>query len=854
MAFNYISPNALKIKSLQNKSKWRRRKIKLLQSLLTVGFIGFIALVVGVIGAFAYYSKDLPSPNKLTERTIEQATKIYDRSGELLYDVYGDQNRTLVSLKDIPPYLVNATIATEDKNFKKHQGFDIEGYLRIFENVLLRGNVIGGSTITQQLVKNALLTSDRTLARKLKELVLAIQIERKYSKDDILQIYLNEVPYGGTAWGVESASELYFGKSVKDLSLVESAVLAGLPQSPTRYSPFGDNPTAYIDRTKGVLRRMREDGYINKDQEDEAKKELEGYKFAEPKSTLKAPHFVLMVKRQLVEKYGESLVETGGLRVTTSLDYKLQKEVEEIVRGELERPESKALKVGNAASIIQDPKTGAILVMVGSKDYFADSFPEGCTPGRNCQFEPNVNVTTSSRQPGSSIKPLTYLTGFKKGFNAATVLIDVKTEFPNGIGQKPYAPVNYDGKFHGPVQVRYALGNSYNIPAVKMLKNVSVGEMLKTSYEMGINSYEPTVENLSRFGLALTLGGGELKLVELTNAYSVIANGGNRVDPVTILKVTDSGGRVIEEFKPSKGRQVLTAEDAWIMTDVLADPTAKVDAFGGAAYSILSVKGHKVAVKTGTTDDKKDNWTMGYSPSYTVGVWVGNNDGTLLDPRLSSGITGAAPIWNKVFTRILKDKKAEDWAKPAKIVQLDVDKISGLLPGPNTTATRKEYFATWSQPKEVDYFSRKIRICKTTGREATAECDPAQIEEKVFVVPRDADGQIICSDNCPPDVSNPNTSTGGVAVGISSPPNGAAVGTSFDVIANASGPNQIVKVEFIFDGVPLKTLTSVPYTVQFQLGNSVKSGAHQVGARATDVAGNMGTTEASITVSNPANP
>lgn len=854
MALKYAAFNSPQFRSITKNSKWRKRKFRILQTVLTFGFIGFVVLVVGVIGAFAYYSKDLPSPNKLTERTIEQSTKIYDRNNELLYDVYGDQNRTLVTLKDVPDNVKNATIATEDKNFYKHQGFDLEGYLRIFESALLRGNVIGGSTITQQLVKNALLTSDRTLVRKLKELVLAVQIERKYTKDEILQIYLNEVPYGGTAWGVESAAQLYFGKDVKSLNLVESAILAGLPQSPTRYSPFGANPTAYIDRTQTVLRLMRENHFITKEQEEQAKRDLEGFKFSEPKSTIKAPHFVLMVKQLLVDRYGESLVETGGLRVTTSLDYKIQKEVEAIVKAEVERPENRALKVGNAAAVVEDPKTGGILAMVGSKDYFGESLPVGCTPGKNCQFEPNVNVATSMRQPGSSVKPITYLTGFKKGFNAATAIVDAKTEFSNGAGQAPYVPVNYDGKFHGLVQVRYALGNSYNIPAVKMLKAVGIRDFLRTSYDMGISSYEPTDENLNRFGLSVTLGGGELKLTELVNAFSVISNGGNRVDPVSILKVTDSSGRVIEEFKPSKGRQVLRAEDAWIMTDVLADPQAKVDAFGGAAFSILSVRGHKVAVKTGTTDEKKDNWTVGYSPSYAVGVWVGNNDGTLLDARLSSGITGAAPMWNKIFVKVLEGKKSEDWAKPSGVIQLDVDKVSGLLPGPNTNSTRKEWFATWNQPKTVDTFNRKMRICKATGNEATPECPADQIEERVFVVPQDIDGQTVCADNCPPNLANPNTSAGGVAVGISSPGNGSSVGTSFDVNVNASGPNPIVKVEFLFDGVPQKTLSSVPYVVTFQLPKDVKSGSHRVGARATDVAGNVGTTEASITVSNPSNP
>lgn len=826
----------------------RRKRLKLLNTITTGAFIFLIVSVFGLVASFAFFAKDLPSPSKLTDRNIQLSTKILDRNGEVLYDIFSNQDRTLVELGDIPQSLKDATVATEDKNFYKHKGFDLFGYGRVLKEVIFERSLTGGSTLTQQLVKNALLSSERTLPRKIKEFILAIEIEQKYSKDEILKIYLNEIPYGGTAYGAASAAKLYFNKDVKDLSLVESAILAGLPQQPTAYSPFGTNPKAYVERAKAVLRRMREDGYISVEKEEEARKDLENIKFAQGIRGIKAPHFSLYVKGLLVEKYGEKVVEQGGLKVKTSLDYNIQKMAEEVVAKELSKKENQALRVGNAAVIVQDPKTGEILAMVGSKDYFSDSTPEGCQEGRNCRFEPFTNLTLALRQPGSSIKPINYVSGFKKGYTAATMLLDEKIDFPAGEGQPTYSPVNYDGKFHGPVQVRYALGNSLNIPAVKMLGLVGVKEMINTAKDMGINTFTDE----SRYGLSLTLGGGEVKLNELTNAYSVFANGGLRVDPVSIIKVEDPKGKVLEEFKKKEGRRVLTAEHAWLINDILSDKNAKLDAFGSyAVENILSVRGRTVMVKTGTTDDKKDNWTVGGSPSYIVGVWTGNNDNTEMHPSLSSGITGAAPIWHAVIQNLLKDKSDEKFTKPDGIVQMEIDKISGMKPGPYSEK-RFESFAKWQVPLREDDMHKKVLICRSSGKIAGASCaSTGQYDEKIFLVMYDPYVQERC-DPCPPkeydtDYHNP-TGDQSPVVSIVNPRDEENLDRTFDVKVDVVTPFTVTKVDFYFDDKLMTSSSTAPYVITYSLADSVKKGNHKISVKAYDSAGNVGSKEVQVKI------
>lgn len=708
-------------------SIWRKRrrrvknKSKLVARLAFLGFVGVVGLIFfgGIL--FALYAKDLPHPDKIVRRE-GFSTKIYDRNGELLYDIFSDQRRTPVNLDEIPQHLKNATIAIEDKNFYKHKGFDPTGIFRALYNILIHHRLQGGSTLTQQLVKNVLLTPRRTLARKFKEFILAIQIENRYSKDQILQMYLNEAPYGGTAWGVEAAAETYFGKKVNDLNLIESAILAGLPQRPSTYSPFGDNPKAYIARTEQVLRRMREDGYITAEQEKEAVAQLDKVEFAPEGVNFKAPHFVMYVKKQLEERYGQQVVEGGGLRVYTTLDLKIQEQAQEAVSEEIKKVET--LNITNGAAIVIDPNTGEILAMVGSKDY------------NDPNYDGKVNVTLSLRQPGSAIKPVTYVTAFKKGYTAASLLMDTPTTFPGGVGLPDYKPVNYDGKFHGPLQVRYALGNSINVPAVKMLAKVGIKEMLETAYQMGFSTLEPTPANLRRLGLSVTLGGGEVRLLEMATAYAAFANGGLRVEPVSILKVTDKDGKVLYEAKSLPKKRVLTPEQAFLISHILSDNNARLITFG--ERNALVIPGRTVAVKTGTTNDKRDNWTIGWTPQVMVGVWVGNNDNSPMK-KVASGISGAAPIWRRIIMAALADKPNISFNIPEGIVTAEIDQISGFR-AHDGFPSRTEYFIRGTEPVEDDPVHVKLKLCRGQEKLATlAQIARGEYEEKEYFVFKEDD-------------------------------------------------------------------------------------------------------------------
>lgn len=636
-----------------------------------------------MVALFLWYSRDLPEPGKLSEAQIGNSTRIYDRNGIPLYSVYEDVNRSYVKLDQIPKYLQQATIATEDKNFYKNKGFSVTGYIRgLIIDPILRRRVTGGSTLTQQLVKNVLLSSERTLPRKIKELILSIQVDKKYSKDEVLEMYLNDVPYGGTAIGVEAASETYFGKKVKELSLSESALLAGLPQSPSVYSPFTGNKY-YIGRSQVVLKNLREQGYITKDQEEKALAEIKKMKFTQRESvSMKAPHFVIYVKQILAAQFGEEMVQNGGLQVKTTLDYELQKKSEDIVKSEIEK--LKGFRVGNGAAVVANPKNGEILAMVGSKDYF-DQENEG-----------NFNVALANRQPGSSLKPVMYAAAFEKGYTPSTMIMDVKTEFPTGNADNPtYSPVNYDGKFRGPIQLRFALANSFNVPAVKMLARVGVKDVMEKGYEMGIKNWQPTSSNMSSVGLSLVLGGRETTLLDEVTAYSVFANKGVRQDSITILEVKDNKGKVLFKAKKKDGQKVLSQEIAFLISHILLDNNARSDAFG--TRSLLNISGKTVSVKTGTTDEKRDNWTIGFTPSFVVGVWVGNNDNSPMNPAIASGVTGASPIWNKIMTEALKNKKDEQPELPKNVVAVQVDSLTGGMPYDNRS-TRSEYFVKGTEP------------------------------------------------------------------------------------------------------------------------------------------------------------
>ncbi len=668
------------------------RKFLTLSTLLKYLFFAFIAAIVVGIGMFLWYSRDLPTPGTLVSSKYKDATRIYDRNHVLLYSVYQNENRTYVGLPTIPKQLQQATIATEDKTFYTNNGFSITGMLRAVRNIALGGSLQSGSTITQQLVKNVLLTDQQTIGRKIKEIILSIQVDQKYSKNQILEMYLNNIPYGGTAIGVEAAAELYFGKNVQNLDLAQSAFLAGLPQSPTLYSPFSGTKY-YLNRTQEVLDAMVSNGYITKTDATRSYNEIKRYQFSENNINIKAPYFVMYVRQLLAQKFGDGMVTSGGLQVTTSLDYTIQQKAENIVKSEIGT--LKSYDVGNGAAIVTNPKTGEILALVGGKDYFGDPTPSGCTPGKNCVFEPDVDAALSARQPGSSLKPIIYSVAFEHGYTPATMLMDVPTNFKATNSDPDYTPVNYSGKFLGPIQIRFALGNSLNIPAVKTLARVGIQPVMQQAYNMGISNWQPTPENLASVGYSLVLGGRETTLLDETTAYGVFANEGIRQDPVAILKVTDSHGSVLYQNQPTQGPRVLPANVSFLISHILSDNNARTMDFGPNSW--LVVPGHTVSVKTGTTDEKRDNWTVGYTPSYVVGVWVGNNDNEVMNQAISSGETGASPIWEKIMAAILKGKPDQEISKPNDVTALQIDAFAGGLPY-SGQPTRSEYFINGTQP------------------------------------------------------------------------------------------------------------------------------------------------------------
>ncbi|MBI3954626.1 transglycosylase domain-containing protein [Candidatus Collierbacteria bacterium] len=644
---------------------------------------------------FFWYSRGLPDPSRVIRKS-GFSTVIMDRDGEeRLYDLYVDENRQFTPLSEIPDSLKKATIAIEDKDFYQHSGFDPLGYLRIVKNIIWRRRVIGGSTLTQQLVKNVLLTNERKVSRKIRELLLALRIERQFSKDEILQMYLNEAPYGGTAWGVASAAEMYFDKKVNELSLTESIILAGMPQAPSRYSPYNGDKKAYIGRATDVVRRMREDGFITTTEEKEVMDNLDKVEFKKPGSTIKAAHFVMYVKKQLEEMFGPGVLESGGLEVVTSLDWKLQESAEMIVAEEIAKVE-KSLNISNGASIMIDAVSGEILSMVGSRNFFDED------------IDGEVNVTTRPRQPGSSIKPLVYASAFTKGYSPAFVLIDALTEFPGKDENTPYIPKNYDNTEHGPIHLREALGSSINIPAVKLLALVGIREVLDLGYRMGIKTLEPTKDNLSRLGLSMALGGGEVKLLELAGAYASFANGGFKISPTAILKVTDRNGKVIYEHKKVKPEKVLDEKVAFLINSVLSDNKARLLTFGENSY--LNMGSRAIAVKTGTTDDLRDNWTIGWTRDVVVGVWVGNNDNAKMK-NVASGVSGAAPIWRKQMLEALSRTPDRPFEVPAGVVKQKLDKVSGYREHDGLLAY-EEWVIEGSVSDSSDPMHKMIKVCK----------------------------------------------------------------------------------------------------------------------------------------------
>lgn len=709
-----------------------RKRLRMIKFIRFAAVGGFGAVILGILGffvLFAYYSRELPKPGEVVRRS-GFSTRIYAKNGELLYDLYDQERRVPIKIEQVPEHLKQATISIEDKDFYTHKGFDLLTVIRIpYNYIFKKGRVVGGSTLTQQLVKTALLTNEKSLTRKFKEFVLSMQIERTFTKDQILEMYLNEIPYGGTAHGVGTASEVYFGKPVSEVTVVEAAILAGLPQRPSAYSPFtGKNDTdgtpLWKVRARGVLRRMKEDGHLTDLAYQDSLAGLDTVQFASGSVDIIAPHFVFYVRDQLAEMYGDDVIETAGFKVTTTLDMELQKSAQEIVAEEIDKV--KNVNISNGSVMVMNPKTGEIIVMVGSKDY------------NNDEIGGQFNVAVDGlRQPGSSIKPVTYLMMFKHGYSPATMLMDVPTTFAADDTVKPYEPKNYDGKFRGPVDIRNSLGSSLNITAVKSLAIVGVDQFLDQAHKMGFVTLEPTKENLQRFGLAATLGGAEVHLIDTMSAYSSFANGGKKVEPVAILKVEDKNGRVVYENKHAEGPEVMTKEESFLINNILSDNNARAMAFG--TRSLLNVN-ENVAVKTGTTNDQRDNWAIGWSQDIIVGAWVGNNDNSPMK-TVASGVSGATPIWRRIILAALEKEEygSPAWEVPTGVEKIEVDAISGY-PKHDEFPAKWEYMIKSTIPSTPDPIHTKLKLCKGENKLANdARIAAGDYDEKEFIVTKEND-------------------------------------------------------------------------------------------------------------------
>ncbi len=806
----------------QNPFRW------LLKNWLPATVITLIVIIIVAVGAFAWFSRDLPDPDKIIDRTIAQSTKIYANDGEtLLYEIHGPEKRTVVPLEDIPDYMKQATVAIEDSDFYQHSGFDLPGIAKavcheIFGNLGGLCPQRGGSTITQQFVKNAILTSERSYTRKIKELVLSYQLEKKFTKDQILQLYLNEIPYGSTAYGVESASQTFFGKPSKNLTLDEAAVLAALPQLPTYYSPYGSHTDELGARKQLVLHEMVDQGYIT-EAEAEAANNTNTLEKLKPRSeNFIAPHFVLYVRELLSNKYGEKTLEQGGLKVTTTLNIDKQRIAEEVVKKYAEKNATN-YNASNAALVCLDTKTGQVLAMVGSKDYFDEN------------IDGNVNVAIRPRQPGSSFKPIVYLTAFAQGYTPDTILFDLVTRFKTDAAD--YEPKNYDLVEHGPVTMRQALAGSLNIPAVKTLYLSGIDNVLNTAESLGYTTFQ----DRSRFGLSLVLGGGEVTLLEHTAAFAALAREGVKHPTSVILKVEDNKGKVLEEYEEREER-VIDPEIARTLNNVLSDDSARAYVFGTG--SNLTLSGRPVAAKTGTTNDYRDAWTIGYTPSFATGVWVGNNDNSEMR-RGAAGSVVAAPIWHEFMRRTVGGPVEPFNSPPANtadkpILQGDlegetvvkVDSYTDKRIPQSCLESYPEQFiteATYRAVHNILYY-----VTKDDPRGAPP-ADPAldpQYERWEEPVRRwsQENGYI---DSLPEEGSCDIRSTKNQpSITITQPTSKTTVKTSTITItstAKTAANRSIDRVVYYLDDTKIGTVQKKPYTLQYK-ATSLKSGFHDIKA------------------------
>ncbi len=846
--------NPLKVKDLRkirkqvNKLRHYTFKqwLKLAGWAVAIG-LGFLALL------FIWYAKDLPTPQGIRHRLdAQETTNIYDRTGEhLLYAISGQQRRLSIPFSEMPTNVKQAVIAIEDKDFYKHKGVDFRGLARAaIKDILTLKKSQGGSTITQQLVKNAIIGSNQKFfSRKIKEAILSVEIEAMYSKDQILALYLNEIPFGGNAYGVEAAAETFFGKKAKDLSLSESATLAAVLQAPSYYSPYGSHVQRLIDRRNIVLTLMVKENYITAKQANEAKDEK--LVTIAKRDTILAPHFVVFVRDIIAEKYGEDIF-AKGLNIITSLDIEQQKAAEQAISNGAAANKAK-YGADNAAMVSLNPKTGEVLSMVGSADFFNNEI--------NGQF----NVTTAKRQPGSAFKPLVYAAALKQKFNPASIFYDLPTTFGN-----TYKPNDFDGRWRGPVTMRQAIGQSLNMPAVKTLALVGIKEALRTAGDLGIT----TLDTPEKYGLSLVLGAAEVKPIELAQAYGVFAAAGVRQDIVSIIKVTDKSGRVLEEFKPEDHRKVaLDPQIAFEMNDMLADQNAKAPVFG----NLLSFSGRTVASKTGTTNgvnkvtganDVRDAWTVGYVPSLVTAIWVGNNNHSALG-KGTLAADAAVPIFRQYMNAVLPHIANENFNRPNTIQTVTVDRLSNKLPSDASPPDQQitDIFAPWQVPTKQDDIHIKVNLCKGTNQLATDETPADQIEQKYFVnIHSEKPGDPAWEgpvrqwatdnglNNLPPtDQCTAYTSQNRPNITIVTPVNGATESDAFDIEAAAGSPFGVSQVVFAIDGETINTDQGAPYTSKYNAIN-LSNGTHTITATATGADGRTSTATATINVNKESTP
>ena len=649
----------------------------------------------GTGGIIDLFTRDLPSPEEAFQSDdVFKSTFIYDRNGEQLYEIFDPNGgrRIIIPLSEMPQHLIAATLATEDANFYQNPGFDLKSIFRAFYQNF-RGQTVlsGASTITQQLVRNALFDPEerysRSSTRKIKEIVLAYRMSQTYSKDEILERYLNEINYGNLAYGIEAASRTYFDKSARDLDLAEASLLAGLPQAPSDYNPYV-NFRAAKERQAEVLGLMVRQGYITEDVAEAALREP--LNLSPVRTDIKAPHFVMYVRDLLEQKYGRERLFHGGFKVYTTLDMNVQRAAEDSVKEQIAK--IKDHNANDAAVVAINPNSGEIMAMVGSADYW------------NKDISGQVNMATAERQPGSTLKPFTYAAAFNRGNSGpGTIVLDEPTQFRGAAGE-PYIPKNPDGKFHGPITIRYALANSLNVPALKVLNDVGVQPMIELARRMGITS----LGDPKRYGLTVTLGGGEARLVDIVYAYTPFANGGLQIgvpvadpkpnsrefEPAAILKIVDSDGRVLEEYSPRPGKRVLSPQVSYMITDILSDDEARADTYGRNSPLALN---RPAAAKTGTTDNFEDSWTIGYTPDMVVGVWVGNADNTPM--RQVLGVSGAGAIWNMTMNKALQNVAPRPFIRPPGLVQVAIDPRTGLRPAPGGPV-KMEWFLEQNVPTQ----------------------------------------------------------------------------------------------------------------------------------------------------------